>query len=365
MGGSFVAKYTSANGLLWAKTFGFGGNVTIYALTVDSQNNIIVAGYFNTSVDFGGATLTSAGGTDIFVVKYSSSGSLIWAKRFGSAGNDIGYGLAVDASDNIILAAQFQSIVDFGTGGLTALGGMNIVLVKLSPGSQGIPGTAVWAKAWGSSMIDTPYAVSVDRSGDIVVTGQTYGPSNLGGGSIGSGGIFVAKYSGADGSYRWAKAIGGSTGYGITADPNTGNIFITGDNGNGMLLAGYDPSGNSLWSKVYGGSGDLGNSVSVDATGNLVVTGQAKQAIDFTGTGIYTTGQGFVLASFTVSGNSAPAFQWVRRAKIASTGFSAAHDFAGHILAAGNFQGATLDFGGISATAPLGTTDGFVVQYNQ
>src|SRR5262249_50815426 len=266
----------------------------------------------------------------------------------------------VDASDNILLAAQFQFTVSFGTVSVSAPGGMNIALAKLRP----TDGSTIWAKAYGNSLIDTPNALAVDRSGDVVVTGQNYGASDLGGGIIGSGGIFVAKYSGVDGSYSWAKALGGATGYGIATDPATGNVFIAGDKA-GIYVAAFDPSGSSLWTKTYGGNGDSGRAICVDANGNLAFAGQASHAIDFTGTGVYTTGRGYIAASFKVSGNSQPTFAWARRTNAASAGSGAAFDYNGHLFITGTFQSSTVDFGGVSATAPLGTTDGFVVQYNR
>src|SRR5438093_8636090 len=119
-------------------------------------------------------------------------------------------------------------------------------------------------------------AVAVDRYGDVVVTGWFMGATDLGGGTITANtvsvnSLFLAKYSGVDGSYRWARGFGASSadaGCGITTDPKTGNVVVTGafmgaaDFGNGtpvsspgqaLFLAGYGPSGNFLWLTSYGG----------------------------------------------------------------------------------------------------------------
>jgi hypothetical protein len=389
----FIAKYNPQGGILWVKQLGGAYSDTPCAVAVDSQNNIIVAGSFTATVDFGGGPLTSAGGNDIFVAKYSSSGAYIWAKRFGGAGGDIGNAVAIDGSDNVVLAATLGSpSTDFGGIILTPAGVPDVALVKLSAAA----GATLWAKRFGGTDIDQPYAVAVDRWGDVVVTGFFWTAIDMGGGSVssvGAGAMFMAKYSGVDGSYRWGKVVGGSSGaygYGIATDPNTGNIVVTGNfagscdfgggamttvNSGGLFIAGYDPSGNYLWAKVSGGGTDSGNAVAIDSNGNLVFTGIARYSIDF-GTwpqDPWLIGNGAVdyfAAAFTISGNSAPVYRWTKfsgagtAATGTSTGQAVAFDSLGHVLTAGCFLG-TADFGGISATAPASTQAGFVAQYTK
>src|SRR5207244_8186432 len=133
-------------------------------------------------VDFGGVTLTSQGANDIFVAKYSSAGVLSWAKRFGGTWEDIGAAVAVDGSDNIFLAARFQSQpADFGGVSLSASGtggGYDIALVKLTSA-----GSTSWAKRWGGTDDDLPTSIAIDRNGDLLVCGKCWGKTDVGGGS--------------------------------------------------------------------------------------------------------------------------------------------------------------------------------------
>jgi hypothetical protein len=46
---------------------------------VDGGGNVVVTGYFQGTVNFGGGSLTSAGGTDIFLFKYSAAGAHVWS----------------------------------------------------------------------------------------------------------------------------------------------------------------------------------------------------------------------------------------------------------------------------------------------
>ena len=367
----FIAKYTAQNGFLWARHFGNTGDDRANAVATDSQNNVIVTGSFQKTVDFGGASLSAndplnVGQPDIFVAKYSSAGNLLWAVRLGGDSYDVGRGLAVDASDNIILTATFTATSAFGAVTLVSTAGSGDVAVAKLSGSNG---ATLWAKGWGGSAYDFPNSVAVDRAGDVVVTGSLGGPANLGGGLSAGGGIFVAKYAGSDGSYRWAKVVAGVAGNGVAIDTNTGNIFVTGElNGTtdfgtlpvngGIFLTAYNSAGVCLWAKGFGGLGDAGRAVSVDASGNAVITGSASALLDFRGDYSYFIGGTYYLASFTGAG----AFAWaLRPASNGGIGTGVVVDSTGRVSSTGNFQG-TADFGGTSITAVI-MSDGFLVQY--
>src|SRR5207247_301783 len=132
----------------------------------------------------------------------------------------------VDGSDNVVLTTRFGSTADFGGTNLTSAGSIDIAVAKLSSTN----GATMWAKSFGGPNPDVPAAIVVDGFGDVIVTGNVGLNANLGRGSISSDGIFMAKYSGLNGTNKWAKVLGGgsSGGYGIATDPNTGNIIVTG-----------------------------------------------------------------------------------------------------------------------------------------
>jgi hypothetical protein len=87
----FLAKYTAQGAPLWLKTLGNTRDDVAYSVAIDSKNDIIVTGCFSSTVDFGGTLLTSSGNLNIFVAKYSASGSHVWSKRFGGQGSDVGF----------------------------------------------------------------------------------------------------------------------------------------------------------------------------------------------------------------------------------------------------------------------------------
>jgi hypothetical protein len=302
--------------------------------------------------------------------------------------------VSVDGADNVVLAGILQSPnVDFGGVHLSPPGILSLVLVKLSSA-----GALQWAKTYGTGQV-VPENITIDRSNDIAVTGKTYSVADFGGGVVSgtmSGVVttFVAKYSGADGSYRWARVFGGVTndgdGGGVAADPHTGNIVVAGgfsgnaDFGGGLVnkpaqavfLAGYDSSGAFLWLETLGGAagGSWANSVSFDANGNLALTG-IKGELWFMN-GSWNQNVGLFVATYSVAGNAAPAMSWFHCSGIngsnvggvgpgSSEGTGVAFDGAGHVVATGDFSFGTVDFGGTSITTTPNSKWGFVTQYVQ
>ena len=399
---AFIIKYDQQGNPVWLKHFGSSGEDYANAVAIDSQNNIIVVGSFNGTVDVSGGqnpglgTLTSAANYDIFVAKYDSANppNLVWAKRFGGNGGDMGIAVALDRNQNIFLAARILSTdATFDSITLSSAGSYDVALAKLSSS-----GTVLWAKRWGGAGNDSVYGLAVDPAGNAIITGQFWGVSNFGGGSRTNTDpanlypdIFLAKYSGGDGSYRWDKCFGGTSydgGYGVTVDPTTTNVVVTGtfvgtvDFGGGgisagiggvtMFLAGYDPSGNYLWARAFGGDGrlgfgfDSGKAVTISDAGILALTGQLSSPVLF-GTWpeqSYVYGNGYFVATYSLSGNSPPVYRWAKYSGTGAPGIGngVALDTFGHILTSGSFQ-MTTDFGGIAATAPLSTDAAFVAQY--
>jgi hypothetical protein len=93
---------------------------------------VVVTGSFEGAVDFGGGELVSAGAADVFVATYSADGRFVWARAFGGPGSDRGLSAAFDAVGDVLLAGSFEGTVDFGAGPLTSAGATDIFLVRIS-----------------------------------------------------------------------------------------------------------------------------------------------------------------------------------------------------------------------------------------
>ncbi|HEU5154819.1 MAG TPA: PKD domain-containing protein [Gemmatimonadales bacterium] len=376
-----IAKYSSSGAYQWSKRFGSTGSDIGYGIGVDSSGNIVVIGQFAGTVDFGGGGLTSAGGTDIFLAKYSSSGAHLWSKRFGGTGNEVGYGVAVAGNGDMALTGYFgyfgNATTDFGGGPLTSAGGPDIFVAKFSAS-----GVHAWSKAMGGTGQDTGLSVGMDSGGNVVVTGYFQNAVNFGGGSLTSAGgtdIFLTKYS-ASGAHVWSKRFGGASddrGNGV-AVAGTGEVVLTGyfnatadfgggarvsSGGTDIFLAKYSSTGTYTWSKVFGtsyGYGDLARGVALDTSGNIALTGSILGPVDFGGGPLAETGSYDIFAAkFSASG----AHMWSKRFGVLydDHGDAIAMDAGGNIIAVGDFfQG--VDFGGGQLLSP-GNIDGFLVKF--
>ena len=66
------------------------------------------------TMTFGGATLTSLGGADIFVAKYDAAGNHLWSKRFGDAAiAQQGRGIAADVVGNATKVTPAGHVLPF------------------------------------------------------------------------------------------------------------------------------------------------------------------------------------------------------------------------------------------------------------
>src|SRR6185369_10004721 len=109
-----------------------GGENKANAIAADSAGNIALTGTFQNAIDFGGGSITATGSYyNIFVAKLTAAGGPVWAKGFGSLDgtNNFGQGIALDASSNVVVTGYFQGSIDFGGGSLTAPGSGNDIFV--------------------------------------------------------------------------------------------------------------------------------------------------------------------------------------------------------------------------------------------
>jgi hypothetical protein len=152
-------------------------------------------------------------------------------------------------------------------------------------------GNLLWTRQFGTNANDRAESVSLDRSGNIVVAGDTDG-ALAGAANAGDRDAFVRVYD-AQGNLLWTRQFGGSDRDlvgSVTVDA-TDHIVIAGytfDALPGFVSAGgtdafvctYDAAGNLLWTRQFGTTGnDTLDAVSADASGNIVVAGATARAL--------------------------------------------------------------------------------------
>ena len=118
----FVAKFDSKGKKQWTKQLGTKRNDRATGVATDSSGNIYVTGYTYWKLDGN----TYAGSNDAFVVKYNSSGTWQWTKQFGTPSSDLADGVAVDSSGNVYVVGYTYGELD----GNTNTGASDIFVVK-------------------------------------------------------------------------------------------------------------------------------------------------------------------------------------------------------------------------------------------
>ncbi len=127
----FLAKYNSFGSLIWVKTAGGSGNDVGSAVVVDN-NNIFLTGFFSNTATFETITMTSRGGVDAFTAKYTDSGTLVWVKQAGNSDSDAGEGIDVDQFGNIYVTGSFKDSFEIESNKLFSRGDRDIFIIKYS-----------------------------------------------------------------------------------------------------------------------------------------------------------------------------------------------------------------------------------------
>ena len=348
----------------WSHSFGDALEQFSYDIACDASGNVIIAGYFEGTVDFGGGALVSTGQEDIFIAKFGSDGTHIWSYRFGDASDQYAYSVTTDASGNVIVAGRFWGIVNFGGGALSSAGASDIYVAKFSPG-----GTYLWSKRFGDSSVQEAKSVTADASGNVIITGSYFGTVDFGSGPLPTAGnqdIFLAKFN-SDGAHLWSNKFGdGDSQFGKSvACDASGNIILVGDiygsadfgggsltsaGGPDIFVAKFGSGGAHTWSKRFGDADEqLAPCVEVDASGNVIIVGYFEGTADFGGSILTSAGAvDFLMAKFSPDGSHLWSSNFGDLAY--QYAYSAAADASGNIIVAGYFTG-TVDFGGGTLTS--------------
>ncbi len=110
-----LSKFDSSGSLLWQRTWGGRDTDVGLGVALDASGNIYVTGY---TTSFG------AGGFDVLLLKFDSTGALLFQRTWGGSSTDYGNGVAVDASGNALVAGQVAEAPPYtlGSSGNNTLG---------------------------------------------------------------------------------------------------------------------------------------------------------------------------------------------------------------------------------------------------
>lgn len=264
----FIAKYNSSGTLLFIKLVGSSGEDGILAISY-YNNNIYAGGYASGSID----GQTYGGNFDSLLIKYNSSGTRIWTRLSGQAGNDKITGVTLNEYWGTIGVCGQSTGTFFGNsspGGIDAYVSVYDTL-----------GTRQGTNLLGSTSSDD-YAYDIIHDsyylGDFYVCGETSGAMGTKVGLIDG---FIAKCDGRIGVRSTLLQFGNSgqdtsarslcfnysylelicTGYTTGAFPG-----YTNSGGKDIFISSFStPSISLLLNKQYGSSGDdISNSITSD-----------------------------------------------------------------------------------------------------
>ena len=377
----FLAKLDSGGRVLWTQVIGGHTDDECRGVAADPEGNCVVTGNFRSTVTLGpGASqssLTSAGGTDIFLAKFSPAGVLLWAKQAGGSGDDFGHAVACDSSGNIFVTGSYELTGTFDGITLPGQDATQLFVAKYTPA-----GRLVWIKDIGGGESATGLGIAVDSQGGPCVTGRfnsgktTFPAIAQAVTPVLKSDFFVSKYD-ANGKNLWYQIAGGSgndQGFCVATD-SIGNIFaagsfensmrfptltLTNSAGLGIFLARYDRTGKFLWAATSGGPhGGEAHGVQVDVAGDVYLSGYFYGTVTFGRSTLQSSGNPeLFLAKFDTEGRAIWAVQAGGSAIKVPLGF--ALDDEGHAFLTGYFRSdATL---GGSLLRNAGGRDAFVAR---
>ena len=278
-----------------SQTFGADGLDFARDVAKAPDGSIVIVGYFENTVDFGGGPLESVGAHDVFVARYDSAGGHVWSRAFGGTDNDEGLRVTVNNSGDVIVAGTSRGSVD--SGGVELGEGLQFFFVRFD--ADGVPLDSRGSRG-GAGSIE---GIASAPNGDVLLTGRISGPLDFGGGelpALGGWDIFLARFTAA-GEHVWSRRYGSEAfdfATGVAADVTTGDIVVTGvyrgpvdfgggelaaDGPNAMFLARFNADGGHLWSRGIEGDGVSPAGVSIDRAGAITVTGSFGDTVVFGG----------------------------------------------------------------------------------
>lgn len=341
----FIMKYDTLGNFIWVKSFGGISAEYVHSICVDQFGAIYITGLYTGTVDLDPGPnvyfVSSAGGSDMFITKFDSSGNFLWAGTIGGQNDDEAFSIVSDQIGNIFVTGEFiQDTVDFDPGigvqNLVALVGEDAFVLNLD-----YNGNFVWVKQIAGNGSQSGKSIHIDISGNIIITGYFNGDTDFDPGlgvnivySAGSKDVFVLKLSNF-GNLIWIKTTGGlypDAGRSVTTD-KVGSIYLTGEfqydsdldpglgtfnlTSSGLIdiyILKLDSNGIFKWAKGFGDYAiDESSQIVSDDNGNTYTSGYYTDTVNFDPgiSNFYQYSKGGSCDGFILKLDSSGNFSWV------------------------------------------------------
>lgn len=253
-----VLKYNSSGTLLWARAYNGPGDGYDDAngIVVDSAGSIYVCG----------SSTGTTTGSDFTVIKWNTNGTQLWIVRINGSANstDLASAIALDSNTNVYVTG-YLSVTgqgrDFQTRSYNAAGSLRWTRSYNGPGSD----------------LDESWNIAVDSNGDVAVSGNSQNAS-------GNSDYYTQKYRGSDGAVLWSARYNGSSSgaertQAIGFD-DADNLYVTGgSNGDYATLKYNGVTGAVIWTRrLDGGNFDIANDLKTIGSQGVIITGQMLTA---------------------------------------------------------------------------------------
>lgn len=293
---------------------------------------------------------TPAGSSDVFLTRRNAQRSYDWTHQIGS--------LSIDDAGDMVASSGGTTLI---TGDAPAkLDATDTTLSGLFLSRRAADGSQLWLARWGG-VPASALGLAEDAAGNIFVVGRTEG--DFAGPNAGNWDAIVSKLD-EDGNELWSRQWGTmehDVAIAVAADL-AGNAYVTGytvgdldgNDSAGMadvFLVKLDPAGTKEWTRTLGSAGeDSGNSVLVDGSGEVLVTGLARDSLGGSGSG----------SAFLAKWGGAGVLRWVEQwGPVAAGAIEIVRDAGGAIFVAGTAAAA------VDTATPVGGWDVFVSKWTQ
>jgi len=254
----WILKISKAGVLIWEQNYGGSGNDIANAVVQTNDGGYVVAGHTASNDEDVGH---NQGEYDFWVLRLDTNGQLEWESTFGGTNNEYAFDLC-KTTDGCYVVAGFTKSSDGDVTGYQ--GNDDCWIVKVNDA-----GVLVWQKALGGTQNDRAYSVCSTHDTGFLIGG--YSQSSDGDVSDNNGGsdVWLVKVDQV-GNLIWENNFGGSNnelarsvyptpdnGFIVGGETESNDQDVTGNHGDkdGWLLK-IQANGNLSWSKCYGGTDD-------------------------------------------------------------------------------------------------------------